>query len=387
MVLGVRGLAAGEEGGQRLGIRLRGQGFTQLRGQGDDAVPAPGRPHHAPQRGHAPALQEAGHGHVGRDHEVLDDVARAVVNRDLEVDHLAARDHRPRLDRLEIEQAVAAAEGAQPLGRFVLQTDLFLEAGHRGHFRGNRRSAFEPRAHRVVGELRAAMDQGAMDIVADDRSRGADVHLDHDRPAVLARVQRREIGGEALREHGEDERPRIDGSRAVAGMAVRGRVLAHHLVHVGDGDEEPDVIVGQALRHLDLVEVAGLAVVDRGPGEGAQVADARGRRLLQGLHFAVDLGGEVGDETVLLHGPPGRGTEVEAHFKDARTKRRGGGRFESATPAARPSGARCRAGRRGRRRRGGRRARRAPSAPGARDPRAGGDPTCRGPGASRAGCG
>jgi hypothetical protein len=149
--------------------------------------------------------------------------------------------------------------------------------------------------------------------VAHHRSRRTDVHLDHDRAAVLSRVQRGEVGGEALREHGEDEGPGVDGGRAVAGVAVGGGVLVHQLVHVRYGDEEPDVVVGQPLRHLDLVQVPGLAVVDRGPEERAQVTDAGGRGLLEGLDFAVDLGGEIGDEAVFCHRPPGRGTEVEIH--------------------------------------------------------------------------
>jgi len=67
---------------------------------------------------------------------------RAVVNGDLEVDHLAAGDHRPGLDRLEIEEPVAAAEARSRWAASSCRPDLFLEAGHRGHFRGQGRSAF-----------------------------------------------------------------------------------------------------------------------------------------------------------------------------------------------------------------------------------------------------
>jgi hypothetical protein len=35
----------------------------------------------------------------------------------------------------------------------------------------------------------------------------------------------------------------------------------------------------------------------------------------------VDLGGEIGDEAVLCHRPPGGGAEVEVHWNDARMKR------------------------------------------------------------------
>ena len=87
----------------------------------------------------------------------------------------------PRLDRLQVEQAVPAPQRAQALGGFVLEPDLLLEAGHRRHLRRHAGAALEPGAHRVVGELGPAVDERAVDVVADDRAPGADVHLDDHR--------------------------------------------------------------------------------------------------------------------------------------------------------------------------------------------------------------
>jgi len=48
-------------------------------------------------------------------------------------------------------------------------------------------------------------------------------------------------------------------------MCVSGGAEPHERVHVSDTDADSDRTVGKALRYFDLVEIARLPVIDRGP--------------------------------------------------------------------------------------------------------------------------
>ena len=127
----------------------------------DDPLPALGRAHDAPQRGE-PLLREKARGHaVGRDHEVLDQLARAVLPLDGEVHDRFVVEEGLRLDRLELERALLVAQGPQRLRDAVLDAQLL------GRSPPTRRPvpasgrALEGRADGVVGELRVVAHRGA----------------------------------------------------------------------------------------------------------------------------------------------------------------------------------------------------------------------------------
>jgi hypothetical protein len=56
-------------------------------------------------------------------------------------------------------------------------------------------------------------------------------------------------------------------------VIVDGAVLRHQRVDIGDGDQQPHPPV-LLDTDLELVEIAGLVVVDRGPRQVAQVTQA-----------------------------------------------------------------------------------------------------------------
>jgi hypothetical protein len=83
-----------EEFAERETIRCDRKDLTHFSGESDDAIPPFGLAHDASQRRRAIREKIGGDGAVGRDHEVLDQVACLVPPRDLEIDHLSVHDDR-----------------------------------------------------------------------------------------------------------------------------------------------------------------------------------------------------------------------------------------------------------------------------------------------------
>ena len=75
---------------------------------------------------------------------------------------------------------------------------------------------------------------------------------------------------------------------------------------------------GKLLGPLDLVQILGGIVVNRGPEQAAQILrTGRGGRRGMGLNggqFRVGSGGEIRLETVLDHGGVGGGDEIEVNW-------------------------------------------------------------------------
>jgi hypothetical protein len=98
-------------------------------------------------------------------------------------------------------------------------------------------------------------------------------------------------------------------------VRVDRRVLLDERVHVGDRDPQPRARAVEPLGDRELVEVAGVVVVDRAPGERAQVADA-GAGGVGRAADAVELGErvarEVGLEALLAHRAAGDRLQVVA---------------------------------------------------------------------------
>ena len=192
--------------------------------------------------------------------------------------------------------------------------------------------ARQPRRHVFVDELRVVAHQRAVHLLAADLAARIDHELDDQRRAIDVRKERREIVREALGEHRKDGEARVERRRRARGVLVDRAVLRHEGVDVGDADQNANVAVRQALAHLDLIEIARLAVVDRRPEERTQIALAvdegglvAGERSDLGDDVALEVGVEpvVGerlprgaDDVELRHGRASvaRGaTEVQAH--------------------------------------------------------------------------
>ena len=261
----------------RLGWQRRAVAARQL----DDATPALRLAHDAANARAALRLEELRDRDVARDHEILDQVARVILVHDLEVDDLAVLRDRRRLDRLELERAVAHALGLEPLRRLVLELELLgqhLVAGDLLRRRARRRARRRRRRRRASRGCEPSRGRRRTRSTSPLR---VDHRLDRDREAVLAFVERRAVRRQLFGQHRKDVDAGVDRRAVGERVLVDRRALRHERIDVGDGDDEPDIAVGQPLRDLDLVEIARLVVVDRRPGLVAQVlrrrVDGRGR--------------------------------------------------------------------------------------------------------------
>ena len=294
-----------------------GQRLVEARGQLDDPRPARRRAHHSADRGEAVGGEEARRDAVGGDHEVLDQVLGAVVALLLEVGHLAVDHDRARLPGLEVERPLLVAQAAQAAGGLVLELHLVGDPRHRGHPGRHRPLAFEPGGHRVVSELGAVVDAGLVDVRGGDRAVGGDRHLDHDRQPVLPLVERGDAGRQALGEHGEGVAGGVDRGGVLPRVGVDRRAGVHQILDVRDGHPHLDAAAGELRGDLQLVEVPGVVVVDRGPEEIAEVADGGvagvevGRQLRR---LGQGRGRKIGLEPMIGHGAAGDGEEVVVPF-------------------------------------------------------------------------
>ncbi len=88
------------------------------------------------------------------------------------------------------------------------------------------------------------------------------------------------------------------------GVIVDRRALVDDCVDVGHGDQEARLSPAQVLGDRELIEVAGVVVVDRAPEQLAEIADLalwRGRPL-DPVELLLDGGGEFGLQTTVDHG-------------------------------------------------------------------------------------
>ena len=83
----------------------------------------------------------------------------------------------------------------------------------------------------------------------------------------------------------------------------------HQCIHIRHGDQDSDTAIGERLGHGELIEVAGVVVVNGRPEAVAQVAPAGagGSRAGQGRQFMQCGRGEVGLQALIKHGPAGNG--------------------------------------------------------------------------------
>ncbi len=109
--------------------------------------------------------------------------------------------------------------------------------------------------------------------------------------------------------------PGVNGSRFVLGVGIDGRTARNHGIHVRDPHQHTDSAI-DAFGPLDLVEIARVVVVDRRPGQGSEVGDARLGPRLERSHLRNGGLGKIGLEAALDHLPAGGGQQVEAQRAD-----------------------------------------------------------------------
>ena len=208
------------------------------------------------------------------------------------------------------EGAAAAAGGAQGVGGLVLELELRLDFGG---VRGRGAGVFQPRADVAIGELGTVADAGAEDGGLGELAIGRHDEFDDHGGALFALDQGSQIEGEALRQHGKGVDAGVDGGGFVGGVAIDGRALGDGGIDVGHADAHANAAVG-AFGPLDLVEVAGIVVVDGRPGQGSEIGvvagDGRVALGLKGFDLAQDVRGKLRLEAAFDHLPPRNGYKI-----------------------------------------------------------------------------
>ena len=232
---------------------------------------------HAVDQRHARFLQRLGGGDIGEDHEFLDQpVGLQPLRRDHAVDGAVVLEQDLALRQIEIERL---ALGARALERFIGGVERLQHRldQRRGVLVG---APADGDLRLLVGELRGRAHHDAVERVRALAAVGADHHAHGERGAVLARPQRAQIVGDALRQHRHHAVGEIDRIAAHQRFAVERRAGRHVMGDVGDGDgdDEAAVIVRRRVR-LGMHGVVVILGVGRIDGDERHVAASpRGRR-------------------------------------------------------------------------------------------------------------
>ena len=203
-----------------------------------------------------------------------------------------------------LQRALFVAARAQALRHRVLQPHVLGEAGDGRQRRRRRR----PRPGATLRPTGRRAWRGCA------RGRGGRPPPPPRRPAstvipttigqaVLTGVQRGEVRAQAVRQHGEDARRRVDGGGVDAGVRVDRRAGRDGRAHVGDRHQDPRAAVRLALGDGELVEVERVVVVDGAPEQAAEVVGARAvrREVRQRAGLGERPRRELGLQAVLDH--------------------------------------------------------------------------------------
>ena len=193
----------------------------------------------------------------------------------------------------------------QCLRGFVLKLQLLLHVAVAVDFSWRRCLSFQPWTHGAVGQLSLVANQRPVDFA---RSKGplfVDHVLHHDRQAVLVLQQGTGAGGKLLGQHRKNSNAGVNRGRLFRCVQINRRIACCEYIDVSDPYHHLR-IAAEILGDLDLVEVLGRVVVNRGPGEIAQIANfVAGRELwrvrIQLVQLLLDFGRKLRLEPVLDH--------------------------------------------------------------------------------------
>ncbi len=258
---------------QRLGVGPAGKLVPVRFGDLGDAFPSLWSPDHPADGRESPFRQIAGNHSVRSDHEVLDDALGPVLLLHFEATDCIAIEYWPRLNRLEGQRSLSVPECRHVLCYLVLQAQVPVKSSCGADRPRGGAVPVQPCGHAVVGELRAIADARPEDIGALKRAVGAQCHLNDDGQPLFPGIQGGEVGGQLLGKHGEDLGRRVDRSRVVPRVPIDGRSIPDEGIHISHCDEDPAPASWHGLSNGELIQIAGVVVVDRGPQEISEIAN------------------------------------------------------------------------------------------------------------------
>ena len=239
-------------------------------------------------------LQGDGGGHVGGDHELLDQAVAVQplapgdglhAPRIIE-DHLAFRD-------VEVERAARLPRLQKRAERPVKRLQDRLQQRPCGLVG----TPVHGLLNLLVGQARGRAHDGAQEAVLHRRPFGVDPDFADQAAALLLRAQGTPSVGKRLRQHGHHAVGEVDRVAALLRRLVEDAAAFHVVRHIGDGDQQMPaarvlrIVVG--LRPDRVVEVACVRAVDGDQRHLAEVGPAFGRHRLGGFGLLHGGCGEI----------------------------------------------------------------------------------------------
>ena len=193
---------------------------------------------HAVERRVLVPREELRRAHVRRKHALLDQLVGVVAHHGHDADDLALDvELELHFDAVEIDRAARFAGALQ-------RVEQRVEIGEPGQQRLRRarraRGIRQPAPHLRVGEPRARVHHGRVELVLRDPALGGHVHVaDHAEPVDI-RLERAELVRQRLGQHRDHAAREIDRRAALARVAVQRIAVLHVMRDVGDRDDQPE---------------------------------------------------------------------------------------------------------------------------------------------------
>jgi len=178
--------------------------------------------------------QIAGGAAIGRHHDFFDQLAGTVLDLLANIHHLLALKHGVRLKGLKFQRTLCTPTLAQALRQRILRAQLGIHSRHPGGLRWQCAAAIDPGTHGVVGQLGLVAHQGAVNGGTGEHCIRIKHHLGHQRQAVFIEIKGRQVGGQALGQHGENARRGVDRGGVVAGVVVHRCAFFDQGIHISN---------------------------------------------------------------------------------------------------------------------------------------------------------
>ena len=176
----------------------------------DNPLPPFGRAQDAAEGGHALSPEIRHRRLIRRDHKIFDQFLRAILLLNPEIGQQLTIKHGSWLNRFKTQGSLLMSSYLEPLRNLVLEAELRVETGNSRDPLRRGRLPCEPGGDAVIGEPRVIVNQGPKEGRAENRSIFRNHHFHDDRKAVLPFTERRQIGRQLFRQHGEHVAGRID---------------------------------------------------------------------------------------------------------------------------------------------------------------------------------
>ena len=259
---------------------------------------------------------------IRSDHEFFDQLPCPVMGLLCQPNHPIVLEDRARLMRLEFKSPLRMALRAKRLRHAVLERQLLRNGRDSRCCLGQGGCALQPRRHRVIGELALVSHLSTHHAAPFNRAIAGKMEFAHQCQAVLIGIERSEVGTQSLRQHRKHPGRRVDRRCVAPGVIVDRRTFPDQRIHIGNRYKYAQTPFPLLLADGQLIEVARIIVIDRAPGQRAQICDGGidfSRTAADRCQFGLHCRRKHRFKPTLGHGERSDPREVEAIVMPAQT--------------------------------------------------------------------